>query len=262
MKRPRARAALACLVLLSACTHHRPVTVPSASPTPPLAGTLAVLAATQLKPAFEQIRAQFAAGNPGVTVTATYQGSQALATALQAGRQGDVLASTDDASMASLVSAGALATSTVQPFARDRLEILVPVGNPGGIQTLADLARPGVNLVLADPSLPAGRDARQALALAGLNVTPKSSLPTVALLLTAVLSGKAGAGIAFHSDVVAGGSGVTGVAIPADRNVVETYRIGVLRSSASQLTAGAFVQFVLSAQGQADLALAGFQPPG
>jgi molybdate transport system substrate-binding protein len=119
-----------------------------------------------------------------------------------------------------------------------------------------------VAVVLADPALLAGRDAIAALALAGVRVNPKSTVPAVALLMTTVLSGNADAGIAFHSDVVAGGSGVTGVALPAENRVDETYRIAVLRNAPNAAAAGAFVQFVRSEAGRAILTAAGFVPSG
>ncbi|MCW3034876.1 MAG: Molybdate-binding protein, partial [Actinobacteria bacterium] len=249
--------------LLGGCTsaHKAAHPAPSPSASAVSAGTVVLLASTQLRPAFDQLATQFAAAHPGVTLTATYQGSQALATAVQAGTQGDVFATETDP-MAALVTAGAVVSATVQTFARNELEIVVPVGNPKGIQGLADLARPGVTVVLADPALLAGRDAIAALALAGVRVNPKSTVPAVALLMTTVLSGNADAGIAFHSDVVAGGSGVTGVALPAGNGVDETYRIAVLRNAPNAASAGAFVQFVRSEAGRAILTAAGFVPSG
>jgi molybdate transport system substrate-binding protein len=269
MKLARAVAVTLCLVqftvLLGACTashragHPTPGSSTSTS-TGPAAGTLVILASTELKPAFDQLESQFAAANPGMSVTTTYQGSQALATAVQAGAQGDLFA-TDADPIAALAATGAVVTATVQTFARNELEIVVPAGNPKGIQGLQDLANPGVSVVLADPSLPAGKDAVTALALASVKANPKASVSTVAQLITAVLSGNADAGIAFRSDVVAGGSGVTGVALPAG-NPEETYRIGVLRNAANTAAASAFIQFVRSDRGRATLAAAGFVPAG
>ena len=266
MKIARAVAVTLCLVqlgvLCGACSASHKAAPRNPGPpasTGSAAGTLVVLASTQLKPAFEQLDTQFAAANPGVAVTATYQGSQALATAVQAGAQGDLFA-TDADPMAALAAAGAVVTPTVQTFARNELEIVVPAGNPKAIQRLADLADPGTTLVLADPSLPAGRDAVTALALAGVRVTPKASVSTVALLMTAILSGNADAGIAFQSDIVAAGSGVTGVALPAGSAVEETYRIGVLRNASNPSAASAFVQFVHSDRGRSALTAAGFVP--
>ena len=267
MKLPRAVALTVCLVqfgvLLAACSaSHKAAHPPPGSPgssTAPAAGTLVILASTQLKPAFDQLEIQFAATNPGVSATATYQGSQALATDVQAGAQGDLFA-TDADPIDALAATGAVVTSTVQTFARNELEIVVPAGNPKGIQGIQDLANPGTSVVLADPSLPAGKDAVTALALAGVKVTPKASVSTVAQLITAILSGNADAGMAFRSDVVAGGSGVAGVALPAGNPVEETYRIGVLRNAANTASANSFVQFVRSERGRAILTAAGFVP--
>jgi len=268
VKLARAVAVTLCLaqfgVLLGACSASHKAARPtpgSSASTAPAAGTLVIFASTQLKPALDQLETQFAAANPGVRGTATYQGSQALVTAVQAGAQGDLFA-TDADPLAALEAAGAVVTTTVQTFARNELEIVVPAGNPKGIQGLQDLANPGVTVVLADPSLPAGKDAVMALALAGVKVNPKASVSTVAQLITAVLSGNADAGIAFQSDVVAGGSGVTGVALPAGNPVEETYRIGVLRNAANPAAASAFVQFVRSERARAILAAAGFVPAG
>lgn len=264
MKIYRFAAPTVCLVLLCACTGSHPVARPSPTLTPsaapPPAGALVVLASSPLKQAFDQIGAQFDTAHPGVTYTAAYQGAQALVTAIQAGGHADVFASTDEASMTALVSAGAIVSSTVAPFARNDLQIVVPAGNPRGIQSLADLAKPGVSVILADPSLPAGKDAEKALALGGVKVTPKSSVATVALLMTTILSGRADAGVAFRSDVAAAGSGVTGVNIPSGSNVAETYQIGVLRGAPNATTANAFIQFVRSTPGRALLVASGFQP--
>jgi molybdate transport system substrate-binding protein len=250
--------------LLGGCTtgHKaaRPIPEPGGS-TAPASGTLVVFASSELKGAFDKLAAQFAADNPGVTVTTTYQGPQALATALQAGSHADLVAAEAD-SMAALATAGPVVTTAVQPLARNPLEIVVPAGNPKGIEAPADLARPGVTLVLVDPALPAGRDALMALALAGVRAAPKSSVTSVSQLVTAVATGNADAGMAYRSDVVAGDSGVTGVALPAPSSVTETYQIAVLRDASNASAAGAFVQFVRSPRGRAILETVGLTPGG
>ncbi|HKN48849.1 MAG TPA: extracellular solute-binding protein, partial [Actinomycetota bacterium] len=133
MNLARAVAVTLCLVqlgvLFGACSASHKAAPPApgtSASSAPGAGTLVVLASTQLKPAFEQLETQFAAANPGVAVTTTYQGSQALATAVQAGAQGDLFA-TDADPMAALAAAGAVVTTTVATFARNQLEIVVPV---------------------------------------------------------------------------------------------------------------------------------------
>ena len=56
--------------------------------------------------------------------------------------------------MAKLVDAGLVRTPDT--FARNKLQIAVAAGNPENIVGLADLARPGVSVVLAAPGVPAG----------------------------------------------------------------------------------------------------------
>ncbi len=264
MKLRRACVLAVCAVLLLTCTASRR----AAHPTPPASptqaapsGVLLVLAASPLKPAFDQLRTGFAAAHPGVTVTATYQGSQALATAVQAGAQADVFAGTDPAVMAALKGSGAVVSSTVATFARIHLQLVVPAGNPKSIGTLDDLAKPGVSFVVADPSLPAGRDARLALARAGIRSSPKFVEPSVAFVLTTVLAGNADAGIAYESDIVGGSSGLTGVAIPAGQDVPVDCQIAVLQNSPNPTAAEAFVQSVLSGAGRSTLQASGFLPP-
>ena len=53
-------------------------------------------------------------------------------------------------------------------FAGNRLAIAVAAGNPKQVAALADLARPGLVVVLAAPTVPAGRYAVDSLAKACL----------------------------------------------------------------------------------------------
>ena len=258
-----ASGALCLLLLLAACTSSAPRAAPSTTSSPSPSGSLTILAASPLKGAFDKVTAAFVTSHPGVQIPApTYQGSQALATAIQQGAPADVFASADAANMSELTAAGYVVSGTAQTFARNVLEIVVKAGNPKGIQSLSDLARQGVVVVLGDPSiLPAGRFGAQALAQAHVTVQPASVEPSVTAILSKVQAGNADAGIVYRSDVVSGGSSVTGVAIPAAQNVVALYSIAVLKNPANPAGAQAFVQFVMSNQGQAILQSAGFLPP-
>jgi molybdate transport system substrate-binding protein len=61
--------------------------------------------------------------------------------------------------------------------------------------------------------------------------------------------------------VTAGGDAVEGVDIPEDENVVATYPIATVKASRAQDQAQAFVDLVLSAEGQRVLEEHGFLPP-
>jgi molybdate transport system substrate-binding protein len=244
------RFALAALVFLAACGQ------PSTTAGEPARTTLIVFAAASLQPAFDKIGAKLLS-TQNIATTFSYAGTQTLTTQLTQGAPADVFASADTAHMTTIQSAGLLHSQSLL-FAHNRLEIAVAKGNPKGVHSLADLARSGLVVVLADPSVPAGKYAAQALTKAGVTVHPASLELQVTGVLSKVAFGEADAGIVYHSDVVTSGQ-VDGVVIPDAQNVIGDYPIAVLKSAQNQAGAVAFIDFVLSTDGQSILTAAGFQ---
>jgi molybdate transport system substrate-binding protein len=217
---------------------------------PPAEPNITVFAAASLQPAFDKIGARF-------KTTFNYAGTQTLLSQLQQGAQGDVFASADLAHMTTLQNAGML-QGQARTFAHNKLEIAVAKGNPKQIQRLADLSRPGLVVVLADPSVPAGRYAQQALTKAHVTVRPASLELQVTGVLSKVAVGEADAGIVYVSDVQTSAK-VSGIPIPDEQNVIADYPIAILKSATNTTAAQAFVDLVLSPDGQAILKSAGFQ---
>jgi len=220
------------------------------------ASNLTVFAASSLQPAFDQVATQLQ-GTFNMTTTFNYAGTQTLTSQLTQGAQADVFASADTAHMTTVQNAGLIA-GTSQVFAHNKLEIAVERGNPKGIHSLADLARPGLVVVLADPSVPAGRYAQQALANAHVTVHPASLEPQVTGVLSKVALGEADAGIVYVSDIVTSGK-VDGIAIPDVQNVIAEYPIAKLKSAQNAKGADDLITFLLSTKGQAILFGAGFE---
>ena len=238
------------LLLIAACGGTQ------ANSSLPAATSITVFAAASLQPAFDKIGAQLKA-KQNMTVTFSYAGTQTLTSQLTQGAQADVFASADTAHMTTLQTAGLIA-GTPRLFAHNKLEIAVERGNPKNIHTLADLARPGLVVVLADPSVPAGKYAQQALAKAGVTVHPASLETQVTGVLTQVAFGNADAGIVYVSDIVTSGK-VDGIAIPDNQNVIADYPIARLNGAQNKTAADAFIAYVLSADGQSIMVAAGFE---
>jgi len=217
---------------------------------------LSVFAASSLTDAFTQLGDQFTAAHPGVKVAFDFAGSNDLVTQLQQGAPADVLATADTASMG---DAGTLVGKPVT-FAGNKLAIAVEPGNPQRITSLADLARKGLKVVLAAPEVPAGKYAQEALAKAGVTVTPVSLEISVKGVVTKISLGEADAGIVYVTDVDAAKGKIDGVAIPDDLNVVAGYPIATVKDGAHPDDASAFMDFVLSDEGQKVLADNGFLP--
>jgi molybdate transport system substrate-binding protein len=193
-------------------------------------------------------------------VTLNFASSSDLAAQIGEGAPADVFASADEPNMAKLTD-GAGTTRAPAIFATNRLEIIVAAGNPQRIVTVADLARPDLIVVTAAPQVPIGTYAAEVLAKAGVEVTPKSLEENVKAIVTKVVLGEADAGIVYATDVRAAGSDAEGVEIPSELNMIATYPIAVPSGSANPESAAAFIDFVLSTEGQAILASFGFGNP-
>jgi len=215
-----------------------------------------VFAAASLTAAFTELGRRYTAAQ-GTKVTFNFAGSQALATQIGQGAPADVFVSADLDNMAKVKDL----VGTPQSFASNRLAIVVEQGNPRGIGTLDDLAGGDVKVVLAAGEVPAGRYAKQVLDRAGVKVTPVSHEDNVKAVVAKVSLGEADAGIVYVTDVAAGGARVEGVDIPREQNVVATYPIATVKAGKAQDAAQAFMDLVLSGQGQEVLHRYGFLPP-
>ena len=231
----------------------------SAGPSPiPLSGTISVFAAASLTDSFKAVGNSFQQAHGAVTVQFNFAGTPTLVTQIEQGAQADVFASADTTNMTKLTADGFTA-GTSQVFAHNQLEIVVGPGNPKGITSLADLARPGVIYITEGPTVPAGKYALQALATAGVKVTPKSLETDVKSVVAKIELGEADAGIVYTTDVKAAGSKVQGVPIPDADNVIATYPIVAVKVSKALDVADAFIAYVVSAAGQSTLRSFGFQ---
>jgi molybdate transport system substrate-binding protein len=225
-----------------------------------LSGDLNVFAAASLTNAFTDEQNALKTSAPELSLTYNFAGTQQLVQQIQSGAPADVIASADEKNMQSLIAAGLVETPKV--FAKNKLEIAVAPGNPKHIQSLADVEKSGVVLVLADPSVPAGKYALQAFDNAGLPAPkPKSLELDVKATLAKLTSGEADAVVVYVTDVKAAGDKVQGVEIPANQNVIATYPIAVLKDSNHLPAAEAFVNEIVRGGGQQVLAARGFLPP-
>jgi molybdate transport system substrate-binding protein len=216
-----------------------------------------VFAAASLTGAFGRIGQDYTAANPSTKVTFNFAGSQALATQIQQSAPADVFASADTTNMSKVSSL----VSTPRDFASNLLQIIVAKGNPKAIKGLSDLSRSDLKVVLAAPEVPAGKYASQALAAQHVTVRPVSLEDNVKAVVTKVSLGEADAGIVYVTDVTAGGDKVEGVDVPNDQNVAATYPIATVKASTHRSQAQAFMDMVVSDQGQQVLKSFGFLPP-
>jgi molybdate transport system substrate-binding protein len=245
----RVCALVACLVLLTACSDDGDGKE-----------RVSVFAASSLVDAFAATEQLLETSNSDLEVTPTFAGSQALTRQIVDGAPAGVFASADEQYMQDLVAAGAV--ESPQVFARNRLAIAVPAGNPEHIGGLEDLLADDVVLVLGAAEVPVGKYARAAFAKAGLDEPhPASEELDAKAVLRTLTSGEADAVVVYETDIAAAGNGVERVAIPDAHNVIASYPIAIVKGTKNREAAALFVAAVLGPDGQRILREHGFLPP-
>ena len=230
---------------------------------------MTVYAAASLADAFTEIGKAFETLHPDTIVVFNFGGSQALRTQIVEGAPADVFASANSTEMESLIAGTLVAPDTAQVFLHNKLVIILPAENPGGLEKLEDLARPGIKLVAAAEEVPVGKYTRQALDQMSIafDAEFKDSVLTnivsnednVRQVVAKVQLGEADAGIVYTSDAVAAPE-LMRIEVPRELNVIAEYPIAPLAQSGSMDLAADFIAYVLSPEGQAVLQRWGFAP--
>jgi molybdate transport system substrate-binding protein len=226
------------------------------------AGTtsITVFAAASLQGSFTQIGKQFEAAYPGAHVTFSFGPSSGLATQIIDGAPASVFASAAPANMTQVVKAGQTLNSPSN-FAKNKMEVAVPPGNPAKVTSVSNLSKSSVKVALCQPQVPCGTTAAKVFKNAGITVTPITLQPDVKSVLSQVELGNVDAGMVYVTDVKAAGSKVKGVPVPSGENASTLYPIATLKGASDTKVANEFVAYVMGSQGEHVLAMDGFEKP-
>lgn len=232
---------------------------------------LTIYGAASLSGVLDEVAAAYEAAEPGTAMTLSTGSSAALATQIEQGAPADVFLSADTVNPQRLVVAG-LADGAPITFAANRLAIIVPADDPAGIQSPADLARPGVRVIAAGPAVPISQYAAQLVE----NLAGEPGYPTgfaaayaanivsreddVKAVVAKVALGEGDAAIVYATDARAT-DGIATVEVPASANVLARYDGIVVKATANAGAARAFLDWLIGPAGQAILHRSGFLPP-
>ncbi len=140
----------------------------------------------------------------------------------------------------------------------------VPKGNPAQITCLADMAKPGVKLVLGDEQSNAiGKKGAKIFAKNGLqegidkNVVVRDA--TVNEIVTHLAMKQGDAGLIWEDNGI-GAKDIEVISIPSEQNVIDKVPVCVLSFSEKTESAQKFVDYVISPEGKAILVKHGFKP--
>lgn len=182
------------------------------APEEPARGRLVVYAASSLTAAFEALGTAFSAEHPEVSVHCTFGGSQDLAVRLAQGADCDIFAPAHEDAMAAVIATGRITAGTAATLVHNQLAIVTPARGRAPLETLGDLARPGLRLALGSGATAIGRYTQDILAAASFDGTLGDDGPaavlhnvvyyaeTVTAVLAKVAGGEVDAGIVFTSD--------------------------------------------------------------
>lgn len=233
---------------------------------------LVVFCAASLTGAFGEI-GEIYENDTGVDVILNFDGTQALRTQVEQGAIADVFVSANEKHMDALMAEGFMDNDTVSIFTENRMVVIVPADNPADIQSLSDLAEPGVMIITGVKDAPFGSYTLQVLDKLANDSTygPEyreavmsnviSQETSVSNLVSKIALGEADAGFAYQSDISPELSEqVSKVEIPDQYNVVAEYPLGVLMEAENPDEASSFIEFVVSPEGRAVLEKYGFMP--
>jgi molybdate transport system substrate-binding protein len=222
-----------------------------------------VSAAASLKDAFRQISERHEE-RTGTKVIFNFGASGVLQKQIESGAPVDVFASAGRPQMDALAKQGLIIPETQRDFARNTLVLVVPADRTPVITYFPDLGSPKVmRLAVGNPkTVPAGQYAEQSLARLDLwqELQPRLILAEdVRQVLDYVARGEVDAGIVYASDVYAARDKVRTVAsAPEDSHDPILYPLAVVRASGHQEAARAFIDTVMSGDGQRILEKYGF----
>ena len=190
----------------------------------------------------------------------SFAGSDQLAFQIQQGAPADVFAAASPKYPELLYQEG-LAQKPI-PFATNTLVVIVPRANPANVHSVLDLTRPGVKVVVGDPSVPVGAYTRTVLNNLGIAAAVLKNVVSqetdVKGVVGKIALGQADAGFVYATDVkpVLGRVGVIRIRESAQPHVV--YEVAIVRSTKHLKAAYAFVTHLIRPQAQRQLVSYGF----
>jgi len=143
---------------------------------------------------------------------------------------------------------------------------VIAVPADSSIESIGELARPGLDLVIGADGVPAGDYARRALASlprserAAILANVRSEESDVKGVLGKVAQGAADAGFVYSTDLAAGFEGLRAIEVPPRLAPRVEYAIAIRSDTADRGRARAFVDGLLQGAGAEALAEAGFEP--
>ncbi|WP_237198896.1 molybdate ABC transporter substrate-binding protein [Rothia nasimurium] len=221
-----------------------------------------LFAAASLGAVGDELIAAYRQETPQVSITATYAGSSQLVTQMVEGATPDLLITADSTTMnQALEKVEELAAATPETIATNALVLATAPGNPAAIDSLDDLAAPGVLTAICAEQVPCGRLAHQELTRQGVELATSTEEANVSAVSTKVATGQVDAGFIYSTDATAisATDDITVITLPeVERNA---YPLALTGSGQGKESAQNFAHWLTTSDAAAQiLADYGFEP--
>ncbi|MDO4822213.1 MAG: molybdate ABC transporter substrate-binding protein [Rothia sp. (in: high G+C Gram-positive bacteria)] len=221
-----------------------------------------LFAAASLGAVGDELIAAYRQENPQVSITATYAGSSQLVTQMVEGATPDLLITADSTTMnQALEKVEDLAAATPETIATNALVLATAPGNPAAIDSLDDLAAPGVLTAICAEQVPCGHLAHQELTRQGVEPATSTEEANVSAVSTKVATGQVDAGFIYSTDATAisATDNITVITLPqVERNA---YPLALTGSGQGKESTQNFANWLMASDVAAQiLADYGFEP--
>ena len=236
-------------------------------PTLARAQEITLSVAISMKEAVETLGRQFSQARPSVMLRYNFGSSGELQKQIEAGAPVDLFISAAQRQMDELEQKGLIDPASRRVFARNVLTVIKPAGSVLDISKPADLLDPKVRrIVIGNPrTVPVGQYAEESLKALALwdRVQPKLVFAeNVRQALDYVARGEVEAGFVYSTDIPVRAGQVTEASRPAeDTYRPVTYPVAVVKDSRQPALARAFIDLLMTREGESALSRLGFQPP-
>lgn len=231
---------------------------------------LTLFAASSLTDVMDAMGAAFSEAFPEVRVVTNYASSSRLAIQLTEGAPAELFASANPRQMERVVESGRIDPEEVITFAHNTLVAIAPAAgdeggaaapDPAGLSEFADIAEPGLSLVLASPAVPVREYTDEMIDAAAAELGGEfrerfygnllSEESNVRQVAARIALGEADLGVVYATDVTQDiREAVRIIEIPSAYGVSASYLIAPVENGAEPAAARRFIAFVLAPRGR------------
>lgn len=210
---------------------------------------LTILAAASLTDVCEDLKSAYEAETENVTLTFSFGGSGALQAQIEEGAPADMFISAAQTQMDALLEQGLMVSSSVTDLLENKVVLIVPQGNPAGIESFEDVLKADIIGIGEVSSVPVGQYSEEIFTDLGIwdQVRAKANFGSdVRTVLSWVEAGEVDCGVVYATDAYTGEGIEIICEAPADTHQPVIYPAGIVAASQEQDAAASFLEFLQS----------------